>query len=773
MSTPAKSRRPDKSSARSRPTPTQETPDQPNFLDRLAEIRLHFGRFGWDIGGVIFLVIALITLLGLLGWTRGALVSPWVEGLKRGFGWGSYLVVVFFGLLGTLLLRRHWGPLSGLSIGRLIALEGFLFVILAILAISGSMAIEPAEAGKYGGTVGWGLARMLTLWMPLPLATILFTLLGIILGVFGFGLDKPLTKLMLGWTNLDVDELPGDTEPDARTDIREIGHSPEQVASQSPHRPQVRPGRQLAPDENPPTTSGARVPVLPAENDPAEVVSAPLDDSKPAKQRSKKLPPLTLLSGDAPSTVQEQDIILMARKIEKTLSEFGVDVRVAGYRAGPTVIQFAVEPGTYEKTGPDGLPQLLKYKVSQINDLRKDLALALAARTLRIVPVVPGQSFLGIEVPNPQTSIVHLRTVMDSEVFKAVHSPLAIALGRDVAGKPVAFDLAKMPHLLIGGTTGSGKSVAIAAMATCLLMNNNPEDLRIAMLDPKMVELVRFNGVPHLMGKVETKVERMLNVLRWALVEMEHRLRIMEAEHARDLDTYNRKMVQKGSVKLPRVVVMIDELAELMQHAPEQTESSLVRLAQMARAVGIHLVVATQRPSTDVVTGKIKTNFPARIAFTVASGVDSRVIIDQNGAEDLLGKGDCLFMSPDAAGLTRVQGVFVSDKELDAVVGFWQNAQKDEPKESAPWEEIKSEEKSENGFDEALIQKAIEVVRRSQRASASMLQMRLRIGFPRASRLLDLLEEMGIVGPAVGSGREREVLISEEESEDGDDAPEE
>jgi S-DNA-T family DNA segregation ATPase FtsK/SpoIIIE len=498
-----------------------------------------------------------------------------------------------------------------------------------------------------------------------------------------------------------------------------------------------------------------------------------VDDSKPAKQRSKKLPPLTLLSGDAPSTVQEQDIILMARNIEKTLSEFGVDVRVAGYRAGPTVIQFAVEPGTYEKTGPDGLPQLLKYKVSQINDLRKDLALALAARTLRIVPVVPGQSFLGIEVPNPQTSIVHLRTVMDSDVFKAVHSPLAIALGRDVAGKPVAFDLAKMPHLLIGGTTGSGKSVAIAAMATCLLMNNDPEDLRIAMLDPKMVELVRFNGVPHLMGKVETKVERMLNVLRWALVEMEHRLRIMEAEHARDLDTYNRKMVQKGSVKLPRVVVMIDELAELMQHAPEQTESSLVRLAQMARAVGIHLVVATQRPSTDVVTGKIKTNFPARVAFTVASGVDSRVIIDQNGAEDLLGKGDCLFMSPDAAGLTRVQGVFVSDKELDAVVGFWQNAQKDEPKESAPWEEIKSEEKSENGFDEALIQKAIEVVRRSQRASASMLQMRLRIGFPRASRLLDLLEEMGIVGPAVGSGRERDVLISEQESEDSDDAPEE
>jgi len=755
------SRRPKKAAPKHQAQQPELPLQKPNLLDRMADLRTHFGRFGWDIAGVAFFVLALLTLFGLIGFTKGSLITPWTVILERSFGWGSYLVVLFFALLGVLLLKQHLGSLAGLSLGRVLALEGLLFVILAIFAIAGSMAIEPAEQGSYGGTVGWGLARLLTLIMPLPLATIIFVILALVLIIVGFGFDRKITEVMQTWAS---------SAPEEETLVPNPPLSPDSPQRVSRARQPIAADEEKSFVAKPGPRGSAQPSVRPAEKPTALIPSSmeeePIPEAEP-RHRSDRLPPLSILAADAPATVQEEEILTMARIIERTLGEFGVDVRVAGYRAGPTVIQFAIEPGTYEKTGPDGLPQLLKFKVSQISDLRKDLALALSARTLRIVPVVAGQSYLGIEVPNPHTSTVRLRMVMESDAFKSIGVPLAIALGRDVSGKAVVFDLAKMPHLLIGGTTGSGKSVAIAAMATCLIMNNQPEDLRIAMLDPKMVELVRFNGLPHLMGKVETKVERMLNVLRWALVEMDHRYRILEAEKTRDIETYNRKVARRNGLKLPRVVLMIDELAELMQNAPEQTETALVRLAQMSRAVGIHLVVATQRPSTDIVTGKIKTNFPARIAFTVASGVDSRVILDQNGAEDLLGKGDSLFMNPEASGLQRVQGAFVSDKELDAVIAYWQKAMEAEVKQSAPWEEMSVEEKSENGFDEDLIQRAIEVVRKSQRASASMLQMRLRIGFPRAARLLDVLEERGIVGPPVGSGRERDVLV-EPDDDNGD-----
>jgi len=767
MTRPPQSRRPQKTAPKPRVLQPELPLQKPSLLDRIADLRTHFGRFGWDVAGLAFFVLALLTLLGLVGLTKGSIITPWIVILQRSFGWGSYLVVLFFALLGVLLLKQHLGSLAGLNLGRVLALEGLLFVVLAMLAIAGSMAIEPAEQGSYGGTVGWGLARLLTLIMPLPLATIIFAIMALVLIIFGFGFDRKITEVIQAWASSAPEE------EGAETPVTELSTNRSQPVSRA--RLPITAGEEKPIEAKPGPRGLAQPSVRPVEK-PTELPLTSEDDTIPEvepRHRSDRLPPLSILAADAPATVQEEEILNMARIIERTLGEFGVDVRVAGYRAGPTVIQFAIEPGTYEKTGPDGLPQLLKFKVSQISDLRKDLALALSARTLRIVPVVPGQSYLGIEVPNPHTSAVRLRMVMESDAFKSLSAPLAIALGRDVSGKAVVFDLAKMPHLLIGGTTGSGKSVAIAAMATCLIMNNQPEDLRIAMLDPKMVELVRFNGLPHLMGKVETKVERMLNVLRWALVEMDHRYRILEAEKTRDIETYNRKVARRNGLKLPRVVLMIDELAELMQNAPEQTETALVRLAQMSRAVGIHLVVATQRPSTDIVTGKIKTNFPARIAFTVASGVDSRVILDQNGAEDLLGKGDCLFMNPEASGLQRVQGAFVSDKELDAVIAYWQKAMAAEVKQSAPWEEMPVEEKSENGFDEDLIQRAIEVVRKSQRASASMLQMRLRIGFPRAARLLDVLEERGIVGPPVGSGREREVLIAPDEDHgDADDMDE-
>jgi S-DNA-T family DNA segregation ATPase FtsK/SpoIIIE len=324
-----------------------------------------------------------------------------------------------------------------------------------------------------------------------------------------------------------------------------------------------------------------------------------------------------------------------------------------------------------------------------------------------------------------------------------------------------------MPHLLIAGTTGSGKSVCIAALAVCLMMNNTPDELKLALLDPKMVELVRFNGLPHLMGKVETETERMLAVLRWALTEMDNRYRLLEAARVKDLERYNRQMRRRGKEELPRIVIMVDELADLMMSAPDQTEHSLVRLAQLARATGIHLVVATQRPSTDVVTGLIKANFPARLSFTVASSVDSRVILDTVGAETLLGRGDMLYQDPESGSPIRAQGVMVTDQEVEQVVSFWQTSWK-EKEEFAPWEDM-----VEGAVDtmDALLDRAVELVRREQRASASMLQRKLRVGYPRAARLIDELEDMGVVGPSQGGGKEREVLIPPEEDE-GDEGEE-
>jgi S-DNA-T family DNA segregation ATPase FtsK/SpoIIIE len=484
-------------------------------------------------------------------------------------------------------------------------------------------------------------------------------------------------------------------------------------------------------------------------------------DKKPAapRERDERLPALTILLADQNTRPDERTINQTAGMIEKTLAEFGIVATVIGFRVGPTVTQFAVQPGFMKRGSAtsEEEAQQIKVRVAQIASLQKDLALALSAERLRIEAPVPGKPYIGIEVPNSHTSVVRMRSILETEAFHKIGTPLAMALGRDVSGQPVVADLARMPHLLIAGATGSGKSVCITAIAACLAMNNSPEDLRMVMIDSKMVELLRFNGLPHLYGKVETNVERILGVLRWVVVEMEHRYRLLEASHSRDVESYNRKMARKkDGTPLPRIVVLIDELADLMMSAPDQTEHNLVRLAQMARATGIHLIVATQRPSTDVVTGLIKANFPARLAFAVASGVDSRVILDANGAENLLGRGDMLFLNPEVGNPIRAQGVMITDMEIERLIAHWQKSVETST-EAPPWEKLLIE--PEENEDEGLIEKAVSIVRQSQRASASLLQRRLRIGYPRAARLLDQLEERGVVGPSQGGGKERDVLL--------------
>ncbi len=463
--------------------------------------------------------------------------------------------------------------------------------------------------------------------------------------------------------------------------------------------------------------------------------------------------------------VSPGEIEAKQRIIEKTLADFGLPARVTGVRHGPSITQFGVAPGYIERPGPDGELQRQKVRVSQIAALDRDLALALKVPRLRIEAPVPGQPIVGVEVPNLEIGAVRLRPVLESEAFRRVGSPLAIGLGRDVAGVPVATDLGRLPHLLIAGTTGSGKSVALNSLITTLACNNTPDRLRLVLIDPKKVELVRFNGLPHLLGPPETDHERVIGVLRWLTAEMDRRYQALAELGARNLAIYNERIARRPAGQpLPLIVVVIDELADLMAIYPSDVERTLCRLAQMARATGIHLVVATQRPSTDVITGLIKANFPSRIAFAVASGTDSRVVLDGVGAENLLGQGDMLFLAPDASAPRRVQGCLVDDEEIDGLVAYWQEALPDWEAASPPWEETLARMQVIDETDD-LLEKAVAFAQAHDNISISLLQRRLRVGFPRAARLMEALFEMGMVENPRQGGRTRRSLVDSDEED--------
>jgi S-DNA-T family DNA segregation ATPase FtsK/SpoIIIE len=593
-------------------------------------------------------------------------------------------------------------PRRDIKWSRILALELLLFATLGFLSGILADGLPEAEIGEGGGIIGWSIARAL----------------GSVFGRFGRLVILLLLAVVgIYWV--------------VRRKAKEI------AAVAAP------PLEETAEDSPPPLPQQYRKRFKVSD-------SAEGRELRP-KSRHPNLPAMDILEKGETQRVTAREINRAAGIIEKTLDEFGLPAKVVDYRSGPSVTQFAVEPGYIEHTSPGGSVSRNKVRVSQISALANDLALALSASAIRIEAPVPGKAYVGVEVPNQKAALVAIRPILESAAFQNERSRLAIALGRDVAGAPVVADLASMPHLLIAGTTGSGKSVCITSIATSLAMNNSPEDLHFVMIDPKRVELLRFNGLPHLMGKVETDLNRIPGVLRWCTVEMDRRFKLLEQKVAR----------RKKPSTIPRLIVMIDELSDLMMLAPDQTEGALVRLAQMARATGIHLVVATQRPSTDVVTGLIKANFPARIAFAVASAVDSRVILDGSGAESLLGRGDMLYVAPDAAGPVRLQGAYTSDKELEKVIRTWRQHETTSGN-IPPWEDylVRQEAMTEQDVD---LEAAIELVRQTGKASASLLQRRLRVGYPRAARLMDELEELGVVGRAQGGGRAREVLISDSE----------
>ncbi len=530
----------------------------------------------------------------------------------------------------------------------------------------------------------------------------------------------------------------------------------------------------------------------PAPVPPAPVVEAPVVEERKRRYfvvddfreervtlpRDPALPSMDMLHDVELNRPTEQEINTNVRIIENTLLEFDIDVEVVDVKVGPTVTLYAVQPFR-EVVDESGRVTMQRVRVNKIASLDSDLSLALSSKTLRIQPYVPGHSYMGIEVPNRKPSIVGLRPVMESEAFarsfrvkdpdnagQTIDRPLIVPLGRDVSGSAFTADLATMPHVLIAGTTGSGKSVCITALALSLIMNNHPDRLRLVLLDPKMVELTRFNGIPHLLGPVETEIERIIGVLRWATREMDRRYKLLEGEAARNIDTYNRMITKRRTGDpLPYIVIMIDEIGDLMLTRPEETERTITRLAQMARAVGMHLVVATQRPSVDIITGLIKANFPSRISFAVASGIDSRVILDTVGAETLMGRGDMLFQASDAAGPQRLQGCFVSDPEIDAIVNYWKNWRV-EKRASGEWDtpsvgpwDMGLTRRESHGKDEPLLEDAISIAVREGEISIGALQKQLGVDLRHATKLIDLMQDLGILGQSKDGGRAREVTL--------------
>lgn len=466
------------------------------------------------------------------------------------------------------------------------------------------------------------------------------------------------------------------------------------------------------------------------------------------KVTNYQIPPLTLLEEMKKSTKQDkQNVSEKSAKLEATLASFGVHVNVTEASRGPAVTRYEVQPE-------------VGVKVSRIVNLADDLALALAAKDIRIEAPIPGKSAIGIEVPNPEVAVVGLRNVLESSDYQDAEAKLSIALGRDISGAPIIANLASMPHLLVAGATGAGKSVCINGLIVSLLYKARPDEVKLMMIDPKMVELNIYNGIPHLLTPVVTDPRKAAIALKKVVKEMEKRYELFAKAGARDMERYNQLAQEKPETeRLPYIVVIVDELADLMMVAPADVEDAICRLAQMARAAGIHLIIATQRPSVDVITGVIKANIPSRIAFAVSSSADSRTILDMGGAEKLLGRGDMLYLPIGASKPLRVQGTFVTDEEVEAIVNFVKTQQEAEyNKEMEPT--VNETQQVEEITDE-LYPQAVQLVVEAQAASVSLIQRRLRVGYTRAARLMDMMEANGVVGPYEGS-KPREVLISQE-----------
>lgn len=656
-----------------------------------------------EISAVALFSFSVILFLSIFGWAGnfGIAANDFFSGL---IGWGTYLLPFILAVFSVGLFLPE--KLT-LTFWTYVGLGGFIAAFAGMFQLASPDRLSDlSSVGAGGGLIGYYVQLFMLNFLNVPLS--FFVLLALAIIFFLVGSNSSIRDILTGLK--DNSEDPAAPKGNKNVKINE-------------------------------PTGGA------LKSAPIEIkkpkVEAPYEPMKVGDDSGWKFPPLDLLD----STSQRPDagnIQGNANVIQKTLANFSVDVTMGDVNVGPTVTQYTLKP-------EEGV------KLNKITNLDRDLALALAAHPIRIEAPIPGKSLVGVEIPNKSSAIVRLRSIMETETWKNRRSSLSVVLGLDVAGHPQIADITKMPHLLIAGATGTGKSVCINTLLLSMLYQNSPSQLKMILVDPKRVELSLYNNIPHLLTPVITEPDKTVSALKWAVAEMEHRYRILQQAGKRNIAEYN---ASKGKDGMPFIVIVIDELAELMQVSASEVEGYIVRLAQLARAVGMHLILATQRPSVNVITGLIKANVTTRVAFSVASQVDSRTILDQAGAEKLLGMGDMLFISAETPKPKRIQGAFVNEKEVNAIVDFIKSQGEPEYDE----EIIKQQTKMSGGDlgapDDDLFIDAADCVIAAGKGSASLLQRRLRIGYARAARLLDLLEERGIIGPADGA-RPRDVLVSD------------
>jgi len=662
------------------------------------------------VGSLISFILAALSIVALV--TDATVLHFWKKFLFDLLGWTYLLSPIVFILAGLVLQKVKWG------FAQTNVLLGLVLIILSFVGLTA--AFSPENSGNIGVSLWSQLASFITsvgaavllIGVFLVGLVVLFnTSLSQIFSIFGWIFNFLKTKVFSPIFN--------------RQRTFEAKHIPIKVSGMQ------------TPDK------------LPIKKD--TVMADELVQNVAGSTRVWKYPPLSLLSEKVGSPANRGDIKKNADIIEKTLDSFGVQARVAEVNGGPAVTQYAlnISAGT---------------KIAKIANLQHDIALSLATPTgtVRIEAPIPGKSLVGIEVPNHTLEIVGMKNILASDEMLKHKSKLAVVLGRDTASKPMIVDIDRMPHCLIAGTTGSGKSILINSFITSLLFRNSPDELKLILIDPKRVELTNYNGVPHLLTPVITEPEKILSALKWAMAEMDRRYKLFQSVGVRNIAGYNE---MSGFQALPYIVIVVDELADLMMFAPVEVEDAITRIAQLARATGIHLVVATQRPSVDVITGLIKANIPCRIAFNVSSMIDSRVILDTPGAEKLLGRGDMLFLPPDASKPVRIQGVYVQDGEINNLIKYLKDTGI-APQYTAEVTEMPlgriNGRGGNSGEEDDLFDEAVRTVCQYDRASASLLQRRLRVGYARAARILDELESAGVVGVGEGA-KPRDVLVKNAE----------
>ncbi len=736
------------------PAPTPPKQDKPPRL----------GGHGYDVGGLVLVLLALVTALSVYGDLAGPAGRAIGDGAGVVLGYGRWALPFLLAAAGAMLLWRET-PAEPVRLAVGLSLATFAGCGLVHLLTDGpGWGARAADLRSSGGIVGTITAVPLRTVLAGPgAAAVLLTVLGVAALVLARTTvrtaasqaggaarkgGRGLASLGRSITELRPQPLPSVPEAEAEAQV---------PALRNPAVP-----REPVPPIPAPSVE-VRLPPLPVE-EPAEPPEQLAIDIGPAGEPSAwKLPPLSLLKR---GKVQEVDHALVeaeGRTLERALAAHGVDTALVGMTVGPTVTRYelALGPGV---------------KVSRVTNLHKDIAYAMASADVRILAPIPGRSAIGVEVPNKQRQLVLVGDILASpEAHKATH-PLEVAVGRDIAGRPILVNLAEAPHLLIAGATGAGKSSCLNSLLTSILLRSTPDQVRLILVDPKRVEMGQYNGLPHLLTQVVVNPKKAANALSWAVHEMERRYDLLAEVGVRDISGYNAAFDRGDLVpdpgsevtyaRLPFILLVVDELNDLMMVAARDVEESICRIAQMARAVGIHLVIATQRPSVDVITGVIKANVPSRLAFAVSSATDSRVILDQVGAERLVGQGDMLLAIASSSVPLRVQGSWVGEDEVRKVVAHWRRQAQPQYVEGVEGDEALpglGGSGSGSGEDsDDMLEQAMELVVRSQLGSTSMLQRKLRLGFARAGRIMDLLEQRGVVGPSEGS-KARAVLMTPEE----------